>query len=189
MLLMLGHDQPALRNTTSPPTQVSERNRASVARSRSRRKRVLGEPHVLRSRCSASALGVAQHRRGQSNRSRQRSTLSAAGWRGIGRPQASGRRTVSAREDLMVEICVAVDDRTRVSGLMWRLAGLFDRSSLSFDRSRNEVKVTSEWESRGVVHVVDAVEAWLAEDGGASATLSIGERSYTLRGSSPLVAN
>src|SRR5437763_11818376 len=50
MLLMLGHDQPALRNTTSPPTQVSERNRASVARSRSRRKRVLGEPHVLRSR-------------------------------------------------------------------------------------------------------------------------------------------
>jgi hypothetical protein len=89
----------------------------------------------------------------------------------------------------MVEICVAVDDRTRVSGLMWRLAGLFDRSSLSFDRSRNEVKVTSEWESRGVVHVVDAVEAWLAEDGGVSATLSIGERSYTLRGSSPLGAS
>jgi hypothetical protein len=86
----------------------------------------------------------------------------------------------------MVEICVAVDDRTRVSGLMWRLAGLFDRSSLSFDRSRNEVKVTSEWESRGVVRVVDAVEAWLAEDGGASATLSIGERSYTLTGASPL---
>lgn len=89
----------------------------------------------------------------------------------------------------MVEIYVAVDDRTRVSALMWRLAGLFDRSSLSFDRSRNEVRVTSEWESRGVVHVVDAVEAWFAEDGGASATLSIGERSYTLRGSSPLGAS
>ena len=86
----------------------------------------------------------------------------------------------------MVEICVSVEDVGRVSGLMRRLATLFDRSSVSFDRSRKEVRVKSEWESRGVVHVVDAVEAWLAEDGGASATLSIGERSYTLTGASPL---
>jgi hypothetical protein len=85
----------------------------------------------------------------------------------------------------MVEIRVAVDDATRVPGLMRRLAGLFDRSSLSFDRSSKEVRVTSEWESRGVVHVVGAVEAWLAEDGADSATLTVGERSYTMAGSRP----
>jgi len=72
----------------------------------------------------------------------------------------------------MVEIRVAVADDTRVPGLMRRLAGLFDRSSLSFDRSRQEVRVTSEWESRSVVHVVDAVAAWL----------SIGNRSYKMAG-------
>jgi hypothetical protein len=82
----------------------------------------------------------------------------------------------------MVEICVAVADTTRVPGLMLRLAGLFDRSSLAFDRSRKEVRVTSEWESRSVVHVVDAVAAWLAENDADSATLSIGNRSYKMAG-------
>jgi len=82
----------------------------------------------------------------------------------------------------MVEIRVAVADDTRVPGLMRRLAGLFDRSSLSFDRSRQEVRVTSEWESRSVVHVVDAVAAWLAENDADSATLSIGNRSYKMAG-------
>jgi hypothetical protein len=83
----------------------------------------------------------------------------------------------------MVEIRVSVADATRVPGLMRRLAGLFDRSSLSFDGSRKEVRVTSEWESRSVVHVVDAVAAWLAENDADSATLSIGNRSYTMAGS------
>jgi hypothetical protein len=96
----------------------------------------------------------------------------------------------SSREDLMVEIRVAVDDATRVPGLMRRLTGLFDRSAISFDRSRKEVRVRSEWESRGVVHVVDAVEAWLTEDGVDSATLSIGNRSYTMGGeAAPLAAS
>ena len=49
--------------------------------------------------------------------------------------------------------------------------------------------VRSEWESRGVVHVIDAVEAWLAEDDVDSATLSIGNRSYTMAGPTPLRAN
>jgi hypothetical protein len=83
----------------------------------------------------------------------------------------------------MVEIRVAVDDATRVPGLMRRLAGFFDRSAVTFDRSRREVRVRSEWESRGVAHVVGAVEAWLAEEGGQSATLSVGERSYRMAGS------
>jgi hypothetical protein len=89
---------------------------------------------------------------------------------------------VSTREEQMVEIRVAVHDATHAPALIGRLAGLFDRSAISFDSSRKEVRVESEWESRGVVHVVDAVEAWLAEDGIASATLSIGYRSYTLGG-------
>jgi hypothetical protein len=106
---------------------------------------------------------------------------------------------VSSREEPMVEIRVAVSDATRVHGLTRRLAGVFDRSSISFDRSRKEVRVKSEWESRGVVqvvdaveewlgvvHVVDAVEEWLAEDGVDSATLSIGNRSYTLAAPAPI---
>ena len=89
----------------------------------------------------------------------------------------------------MVEICVAVEDVGRVSGLMRQLATLFDRSSVSFDRSRKEVRVQSEWESRGVVNVVEAVEAWLAEGGVDAATLSIGDRSYRLAGPEPVGAS
>jgi hypothetical protein len=83
----------------------------------------------------------------------------------------------------MVEIRVAVDDAMSVPRLMRRLTGLFDRSALSFDRTRKEVRVSSEWESRAVVHVVDAVAAWLAENRADSATLSLGDRSYTMTGS------
>jgi hypothetical protein len=83
----------------------------------------------------------------------------------------------------MVEIRIAVGDATRVLGLMRRLAGVFDRSTLSFDGSRQQVLVTSEWESRSVVQVVDVVAAWLAENGADSATLSVGKRSYTMNGS------
>jgi hypothetical protein len=82
----------------------------------------------------------------------------------------------------MVEIRVAIPDATGVHGLVRRLAGVFDRSSVSFDGSRKEVRVRSEWESRAVLLVLDAVEAWLSEDGVASAKLSLGDRSYTLVG-------
>jgi hypothetical protein len=85
-------------------------------------------------------------------------------------------------EDLMVEITVAVPDGTGVHGLMRRLVGVFDRSSVSFDGAHKEVRVRSEWESRSLIVVLAAVEAWLAEDGVDSARLSIGERSYTMVG-------
>ncbi|HVD25198.1 MAG TPA: hypothetical protein VNB86_04315 [Gaiellaceae bacterium] len=88
----------------------------------------------------------------------------------------------------MVEIRVAVEDGARVPMLVRRLARLFDRSSISFDRSRNEVRVESEWESRAVSGVVEIVQAWLEEDGADSATLSIGERSYTLLTPTPIGA-
>jgi hypothetical protein len=94
----------------------------------------------------------------------------------------------STLEALMVEIRVAVTDATRVHGLMRRLAGVFDRSSVSFDGVQSEVRVRSEWESRGVVQVLRAVESWLAEDGPDSAKLSVGDRSYTMIGPTGLGA-
>jgi hypothetical protein len=80
----------------------------------------------------------------------------------------------------MVEICVAVTDAARAHGLMHRLGGLFDRSSVLFDGERREVRVRSEWESRGLIQVLGAVDSWLAEEGSDSARLSIGDRSYTM---------
>jgi hypothetical protein len=86
----------------------------------------------------------------------------------------------STTEVLMVEIRVAVPDATRLHGLMRHLGGVFDRSSVSFDETRSEVQVRSEWESRSLVQVLGAVESWLAEDGPDSAKLSVGDRSYTM---------
>jgi hypothetical protein len=82
----------------------------------------------------------------------------------------------------MVEICVAVADPIDADGLMRGLAELFGRSSVSFDHPRSEVRIRSEWESRAVMEVIDVVDRWLAADGIASATLSIGDRSHTLIG-------
>jgi hypothetical protein len=82
----------------------------------------------------------------------------------------------------MVEISVAVVDPTTVHGLVQRLTGLFDGPSVSFDPGRGEVRVRSEWESRSVVQVIDLVESWLATDGPEWVTLSVGDRSYTMRG-------
>jgi hypothetical protein len=88
----------------------------------------------------------------------------------------------------MVEIRVAVTDPGRAHGLLRRLAGLFDRSSVSFDGTQNEVRVRSEWESRSVVEVIDAVQSWLAADGVESAELTVGDRSYTMVGPAGLGA-
>jgi hypothetical protein len=95
----------------------------------------------------------------------------------------------SDREDPMVEIRVGVADDRGVQGLMRRLAGAFDRSSVSFDGTRKEVRVRSESESRAVAQVLRAVETWLAEDGLGSAELSIGDRSYTMVAPAPIGSN
>jgi hypothetical protein len=99
-----------------------------------------------------------------------------------------GRRQASTLEDPMVEIRVAVADAAGAHGLLRRLAGLFDRSSVSFDRTRSEVRVRSEWESRSIVEVIGTVESWLAADRIDSAKLSIGDRSYTMVGPAGLEA-
>jgi hypothetical protein len=97
-------------------------------------------------------------------------------------PNAAVGDEASTLEDLMVEIRIAVADAPGAHGLLRRLAALFDRSSVSFDGMRNEVRVRSERESRSVVQVIAAVESWLAADGIGSAKLSVGERSYTMLG-------
>jgi hypothetical protein len=88
----------------------------------------------------------------------------------------------SNQEGRMVEIRVALSAADEAHGLLQRLAALFERSSVSFDETRNEVRVRSEWESRSVVEVIDTVQSWLAADGIGSAKLSVGHRSYTMVG-------
>jgi hypothetical protein len=88
----------------------------------------------------------------------------------------------------MVESRVAVADAAGAHGLLRRLAGLFDRSSVSFDGTRKEIRVCSEWGSRSVVKVIGTVESWLAADSIDSAKLSVGARSYTMVGPAGLGA-
>ena len=88
----------------------------------------------------------------------------------------------------MVEIRVAVADAATAHGLLRRLADVFERSAVSFDGSRNEVRVCSDWESRSVVQVLCAVQSWLASDGVDSARLSVGDRSYTMVGPAGIAA-
>jgi signal transduction histidine kinase len=80
----------------------------------------------------------------------------------------------------MVEVEVTVADTTRVHGLMRRLRHLFDSEAVIYDPVGKTVRVRAEWESRTVVAVVEAVQAWMNESGAASATLAIGNRSFTL---------
>lgn len=80
----------------------------------------------------------------------------------------------------MVEIRVSVPDATRAHGLLRRLVELFNRSAVSWDATRNEVRVFSDWESRSVVRVIDAVDAWIAADGVGSARVWVGDSICTI---------
>ena len=80
----------------------------------------------------------------------------------------------------MVEITVAIDDPTHAHSLMRRLGSLFDPSSVTYDGTRNQIRIYAEWESRGVAAVVDAVRGWLDEHGVGSAELAVGDRSYKI---------
>jgi hypothetical protein len=81
-----------------------------------------------------------------------------------------------------------VTDAARAHGPLQCLTNLFDRSSVSFDGTRNEVRFGSEWESRSIVQVISTVESWLAADRIDSAKLSVGDRSYTMVGQAGLEA-
>jgi hypothetical protein len=66
---------------------------------------------------------------------------------------------VPSLERLMVESRVVVRNAAGVHGRV-RLAVALDGSSVSLYRPQ-KVRLRSEWESRGVVQVFDAVETWL----------------------------
>ncbi len=80
----------------------------------------------------------------------------------------------------MVEITVAVEDPTLAPSLIRRLGNLFDPSSVTYDGTRNQIRIYAEWESRGVAAVMNAVRGWLDEHGVGSAELAVGDRSYKL---------
>jgi hypothetical protein len=98
------------------------------------------------------------------------------------RPKQSVDNDALNRRMAMVEIRVAVPDAGTAHGLLRRLASVFGRSAIAFDGTHNEVSVKSEWESRSVVGVIEAVQDWLVSDHIESVRLSIGESSYTLYG-------
>ena len=138
---------------------------------------------------ASQPFGAAKHGRVRASEP-PTATLSRTGWSTI-QPTSTTRSALKLRpwEGPTVEIRVTVEDTTRVPQLVRGLATLFDRSSISFDRSRNEVSVQSEWESRAVLGVVEVVQTWLSEDGAESATLSIGNRSYRLVTQTPLAVS
>src|SRR5690349_6877020 len=85
----------------------------------------------------------------------------------------------------MVEIKVTVTDELLVHSLIRRLRRLFDPSAVTYDATLKQVRVRTEWESRSVVEVVDSVQKWMEESGAASASLAVGDRSYTLVSAQP----
>jgi hypothetical protein len=132
---------------------------------------------------SAKAIGAAIDHAAPNKRRRERSSHSEAGWSCTAADlKLAVGDDASSRENPMVEIRVSVPDAAAANGLLARFAALFERSAVSFDAIRNEVRVRSEWESRSVVAVIDAVQSWLATDAVDSAELSLGDRSYTMAG-------
>ena len=129
------------------------------------------------------AIGAALDRAALNKGRRERSSHSEAGWSCTAADlKLAVGDDASSREGQVVEIRVAVPDAALAHGLLARLAALFGRSSVSFDGMHHEIRVRSEWESRSVVAVIDAVQSWLAADGVDSAKLSVGDRSYTMAG-------
>jgi hypothetical protein len=82
----------------------------------------------------------------------------------------------------MVDIRVSVADGSGADGLVLHLVRRFDWSSISIDETRREVVVSSDLDSVATVEAIVGVQSWLASDGSGSATLSIGERSFTMVG-------
>src|SRR4029453_10947308 len=112
--------------------------------------------------CGALAIGVTRHYAARSKPTPQRVHPQQSGLEPyLADPNVLVGVDAWTTEVLMVEIRVAVPDATRVHGLMHHLGGVFDCSSVSFDETRSEVQVRSEWESRSLVQVLGAVESWL----------------------------
>jgi hypothetical protein len=90
---------------------------------------------------------------------------------------------------MVIRIALPDMDLATVPSLTERLGGVLETASIWMDGGRREVRVLAELESdSAVMHVIDAVQAWLTEAGAASAALSIGDRSYTLVGAGPVAS-
>jgi hypothetical protein len=75
------------------------------------------------------------------------------------------------------------ENLTDVRSLATRLAGIIEPASIWLEGNRDDISVHAEVESEHAINrVIDAVQEWLAAHGADSASLSIGDRSYTLIG-------
>jgi hypothetical protein len=84
----------------------------------------------------------------------------------------------------MVEIRVTVTDPRLAPALLLRLRRLFDAPSVTYDLASSQVRVCSEWQSRAVLEVVEAVQGWMAEGDAGSTKLAVGDRSYVFASAS-----
>jgi hypothetical protein len=82
---------------------------------------------------------------------------------------------------MVISIGLAELDLADTRSLATRLAGIIEPASIWLEGNPDSVSVHVEVESEHAINrVIDAVQAWLAAHGADSASLSIGDRSYTL---------
>jgi hypothetical protein len=84
---------------------------------------------------------------------------------------------------MVISIGLAELDLADIRSLATRLAGTIEPASIWLEGSADSLSVHAEIDSEhGINRVIDAVQEWLASHGADSASLSIGDRSYTLVG-------
>jgi hypothetical protein len=80
-----------------------------------------------------------------------------------------------------VEFRVAPSNATTAQSLVLHLTEAFGERWVSLDLDRRDVRVRAGRDvNRAIGEVLDAVEAWLSEDGGGSAQIWLEGRSYTM---------
>jgi len=84
---------------------------------------------------------------------------------------------------MVISIGLAELDLADIRSLATRLAGSIEPASIWLEGSPDSVSVHAELESEHAINrVIDTVQDWLAAHGANTASLSIGDRSYTLVG-------
>jgi hypothetical protein len=84
---------------------------------------------------------------------------------------------------MVINIGLAELDLSDIRSLATRLAVIIEPASIWLEGNPDSVSVHAEVESEHAINsVIDAVQEWLAAHGAESASLSIGDRSYTLVG-------
>jgi hypothetical protein len=84
---------------------------------------------------------------------------------------------------MMINIGLAERDLADIGSLATRVAGIMEPASIWLEGNPDSVSVHAEVESEHAINrVIDAVQQWLEAHDAESASLSIGNRSYTLVG-------